>query len=235
MFDLLDNPEITRNNKFHLACQSGDLDAVTRYINEGADIDTVRSDMPALLVAAHGQHWPIVRLLIEKGVECNCKNRFGWSPLHSAAEHGNEEIIRLLIESAAYVNRKDKIGKTPLYVAISNGKIDACNLLVSLGADPKTPTENNDTALHNASKNGYLDLIKLFFDKGAIGSVENDKGETPASVAKDDVVRALIEQLELNRSSLSTPVVQSNPSNNSDEGKTSQSAPSTQKRKILKA
>jgi ankyrin repeat protein len=55
---------------------------------------------------------------------CNDKNpedKFGFTPLHSAAVHGNLEVVKLLMDHAKVKNPGDKTGKTPLHYAAKNG------------------------------------------------------------------------------------------------------------------
>jgi ankyrin repeat protein len=39
-----------------------------------------------------------VRLLLEKGVDINAKDDWGWAALHGAASAGQEAVVRLLLE-----------------------------------------------------------------------------------------------------------------------------------------
>lgn len=200
MFDMTQDPQFKANSEFHSACIRGDLEAAERHLAEGADINVTRSDMPALLMAASEQHWHVVRALVEKGAEVNCKNRHGWTPIHIVAQHGHEDLVQLMIDNAALFNRKDNHGETPLYVAAKAGKREVCFKLMKQGGDPRVGNDQRDTPMHCAARLGDSELLQAMSEKGAMAHAENDAGETPISVAADDSLRSMLEQLELARS-----------------------------------
>lgn len=62
--------------------------------------------------------------MIKNGAKVNSKdNIYGWSPLHKAAEAGNEKIAEILLENGADVDARNHLGNTPLYIAAINGKL----------------------------------------------------------------------------------------------------------------
>lgn len=199
-FDIYNNDSATsRNNDFSQACLRGDLDAVKRLVEAGADINTVRSDMPSLLLAANGQHWEICKFLIDRQVNLNCENLHGWSPLHIFAQQGHEELCRRACEEAAYVNRRDRRGQTPLYVAAVANQLETVKLLLSQGADPRNLTRERDTCMHAAARNGNAEMCQALSAAGALAHAENDAGETPITLAATDDLRAVLEAAELSR------------------------------------
>lgn len=63
----------------------------------------------------------IVKMLLDKGVDFNAKDKVEWTALHRAAYAGHHEIIKLLIENGADPNLKDDAGRTPLYLSAIEG------------------------------------------------------------------------------------------------------------------
>ena len=67
----------------------------------------------ALALASQFGHAPIVRLLLEAGVDPSRYNPAGFhahsTPLHQAALGGHTEVVRLLVEHGARVNLKDTL------------------------------------------------------------------------------------------------------------------------------
>lgn len=77
-----------------------------------ADLD----GCPALLWALRTAHEPLVRLLLEKGVDANSQRK-GVTALLYAVIRLREPIIRMLLENGADAGAIDKDGKTPLHYA----------------------------------------------------------------------------------------------------------------------
>lgn len=200
MFELYVNPTANLDADFHQACLKGDTHAAERLLTEGADINCVRGDMPAILLAANGEHWETLRMLIEKGAEVNCKNRHGWSPLHIAAQKGHEESIKKLQEANAFVNRRDAAGDTALYIAAQANQIGAVQLLLELGADPMIANKKGDTPMHWAARNDNADMVSLLASKGGSAAAENLDGETPVTLATSESLKAAMEKVEITRS-----------------------------------
>ncbi len=199
MFDLYRNPETTKNSDFHQACLRGDTMAAERLLDEGAEIDCVQSDLPALLAAVAGKHWDTAKMLLDRGAEPNCMNLHGWSPLHAAAAAGHEEMISRMIGAGAFVNRRDGHGETALYEAAKANRLEAVRLLLSLGGDPDIGNKKGDTPLHWASRHESEEMANDLLAKGARASRENREGETPVTLAPESL-RAVLERADLARS-----------------------------------
>jgi ankyrin repeat protein len=43
----------------------------------------------------------MVQLLVEKGVDIEARDKYGWTALHEAASSGHETTVRLLVEEGA--------------------------------------------------------------------------------------------------------------------------------------
>jgi len=56
-----------------------------------------------------GGHNKVVKQLVHNGAEINAKdNKIGWTPLHCAAENGQELVVKLLLDNNAEANTKDE-------------------------------------------------------------------------------------------------------------------------------
>jgi len=90
----------------HSAARDGDINAVKRLLNEGADVNATEPGFryTALTWAAMKGHTDIVKLLIEKGADVNAKISNVWTALTSAAYRGHTDIAKLLIEKGADID-----------------------------------------------------------------------------------------------------------------------------------
>ena len=79
--------------------------------------------------------------------QCPC----GFSPLHTAAIHGNHSVAELLIRYGSDVNAGDCNGSTPLHVASCQGMVSLISLLVDNGANISAKNFNGFTPLHSAA------------------------------------------------------------------------------------
>ena len=72
---------------------------------------------------------------IAAGADVNAKDKYGWTPLHSAAFNGHKEIVELLIDNGADLDAKNILGVTPLHYAANQGHTEIVELLIAKGAD----------------------------------------------------------------------------------------------------
>jgi ankyrin repeat protein len=120
------------------------LDVAQRLIELGLDVNAVANIKNT---AGYGQtplHFQALRrrkedrrvakLLIDKGANIAARDPNGCTPLHKAAEWGNDNLVRLLVEHGADVNSTDDGGNSPLHLAANHGRLDTVKLLLSLGA-----------------------------------------------------------------------------------------------------
>jgi ankyrin repeat protein len=100
------------------AIESGNADAVKKFIEEGINVSMVRGGVTPLMVAAAKGQTEIAKIIIGAGVNINEKNEEGWTALHKAAhDQAGTAIIDLLMESGIYIDGKDNRGKTALALA----------------------------------------------------------------------------------------------------------------------
>ena len=77
--------------------------------------------------AAHATE--IVRMLVESDAPVNAKQHGGWTALHAAADHGDEEMIKILLQHGADPLTQNDDGKTPAQIAQLKGRDKALELL----------------------------------------------------------------------------------------------------------
>lgn len=83
----------------------------------------------------HG-HDALLKLLLENGVNIECKNKKGQTAVNEATQRSNRMAVKLLIAKGANVNTLDHSKTTPLHHAAHMGASDMVRLLLENGADP---------------------------------------------------------------------------------------------------
>ncbi len=97
------------------AARQGDLDAIVKFLNEGADIDG-KYDMdftPLHWAAAMGEPRAIA-LLADNGADLNSRDGHQSTPILLAAFFGRPECVRILLEKGADPELANKDGSRPL-------------------------------------------------------------------------------------------------------------------------
>ncbi|MBT8399196.1 MAG: ankyrin repeat domain-containing protein [Rhodothermia bacterium] len=90
------------NSEWEAAVTSGDSDAVSQLLREGANVDARdRYGRTGLMIAAHAGHLHVVETLIASGADLNVTAKYGFSALMLAAVSGHEEIARTLAAAGA--------------------------------------------------------------------------------------------------------------------------------------
>jgi ankyrin repeat protein len=147
-----------------LAADINNLEAITAMLEAGADpmIPTEQNITALMMAAGAGASFTeerpadakalalqAVKLFVKLGGDVKTKAQFGWTPMHLAAYHGQDDVIKYLAEQGANLNEMDGFGQTPLSIAsaiVTEGIGDAyrqtplryrketAELLLSLGA-----------------------------------------------------------------------------------------------------
>ena len=116
------------------ASACGNIEIVKLLVNEGADVNMIKSQGTALGVAACQGHYKCVEFLIEAGANVNIADTTVTSPLVSALAvpswtSTREKCIglltsmKLLLQAGADVNQTDRHGLTPLHLAVCEQRL----------------------------------------------------------------------------------------------------------------
>ena len=150
----------------------------------------------------------IIEFLITScGVEVNCQDRHGVTPLHLACSVMNIAAVEALLQCTSIdPSIKDNNHNTPLHEACQSGnvfivekilqwmKVGECSL------DLLSPNRDKRSPLHVAAKNGHSSIVKLIlhhgFDRRAelVGAVDTD-GSTPLHLACESRVEETVRTL----------------------------------------
>ncbi len=85
----------------------------------------------------------------------------GWTALHYAVAHGNNNAVKLLAENKADLNAKSYADETPLHVAVSKGELNTVKLLLEKGADINAKDKYGQKPLDVASDGNKKIILEL--------------------------------------------------------------------------
>ncbi|KAA3602837.1 MAG: hypothetical protein DWQ06_06595 [Calditrichaeota bacterium] len=83
-------------------------------IKNGASSEDKKSHASAIHFAVAQRNEEILKALLECGIDCNTKDKFGRTPLHWAATNNSIGMVNLLIQNGAKTELKDSNGFTAL-------------------------------------------------------------------------------------------------------------------------
>ncbi len=146
---------------------------------------------------AYQKHSPQqYRLITHKPFISNTNIHFdtkGWTDLHKAATHKNQEALKkLLQEKTIDINKPDKLGRTALHHAAINGFAPGLKLLLKYGADIHIRDKKGRSPLHLAAgknraqwsnENDYCYITHLLLKAGSSINQQDKKGRTPLHYA----------------------------------------------------
>jgi len=137
------------------AASSGDLDALTYVLDQGASVDGILDERP-IAAAVCGGHAPLVRLLIARGASIETGE---WSAFETAAICEHPELFALLPASQAARDRA-------LIEVIDAERSAVLVPVLAAGADPNHCDEGS-CPVSLAVYRGALDTLRLLTRHGA--------------------------------------------------------------------
>lgn len=124
--------------------------------------------------------------ILDKGVDINCRDTNGMTPLIAAAGKGYLDMVKLLIERGADVSLKEKRkGLSALKFAAGGGHSEVIRLLLDAGADVNELDYWGRGALIFAAGKGVIENVKMLIERGAEVNVKDVYGNTALTVAED--------------------------------------------------
>lgn len=134
---------------------------------------------PTLLVMAveEGDREAVERLLAA-GADPNDPDRYGYTPLHKAAEAGEIEIMQALLAAGVFVDAlnvgggmpefaKENQGQTPFHRAAAAGQAEAVRVLREHGADPNARDDMGKFPLLLGAQSGSFETVRSILAAGA--------------------------------------------------------------------
>ena len=148
------------------AARSGDVEEMQSLIRRGANINHLDYDgRGALAMAAVEGNFKVVELLLIEGVDKNCRNRWGQTPLQEAMEARQGPVVELLLQWRAQIDTETSSGA--LCSAASTDDVEQLRRLVENKADVNKGDYDNRTPLHLAAAEGHDKAAEYLLDQKA--------------------------------------------------------------------
>lgn len=177
---------------FRVVCTRGLPYFAEILIEAGANYNFKEKSLgkTSLRAAAHFGRTEMVQLLLDKGLDPDVRDDWGWTPLHVAI---NPETAKALIDGGANIHAKAKDGNEAIHSLIGENMLDSVKYLLSLGVDVDTHGKNNITPLHQAVIFNHVDGAQLLLDNGAnIKAVDSNEMTCLHFARSEAMVRFLI-------------------------------------------
>ncbi|KAJ8261827.1 hypothetical protein GJAV_G00158870, partial [Gymnothorax javanicus] len=143
---------------------------------------------------------PLPSLLsIWRGLNVNCVDSSGYTPLHHASLNGHRDVVLKLLQYEASTNVADSKGCFPLHLAAWKGDVEIVRILINHGPSHCRVNEQNhekETALHCAAQYGHSEVVSVLLQELTDPTMRNSRSETPLDLAalygRLQVVRMLV-------------------------------------------
>ncbi|CAG0889060.1 unnamed protein product [Darwinula stevensoni] len=166
------------SNALHEAAYFGRRDVVAALIDTGIDLNAKRADgWAAIHISCLANNpVPILRILLQKGVDVNSVTNDGKTALDIAVKEGKTSVEAFLRSQGGKsgiclrpetVDLRDSDGLTKLHKAARDGSITDVKNLIGCGANVHVLNHHGSTALHEAAYNGRDEVIAELLKAGA--------------------------------------------------------------------
>jgi hypothetical protein len=174
----------------HVAVRKGDLQAMTKALEGGADVDAVSNTWTPIRSAVIHDNLAAAELLIAYGADLEVGDGDDDVALGDAALFGYKAMAELLVKKGgADLEAKNDSGYTPLHRAVRSGHKDTAQLLLDSGANVDATDKKGRTPLFAAAEQGSAEMIKLLIGYGANANAVDNDGNTPSIGTNDNEER----------------------------------------------
>lgn len=183
------NPSFEYGQRLRRYAGRGCADEVQRILVRGCNANTADGEgLTALHYACEFNKLDVIRVIREVAGESlviNAQCKYGWTPLHCAAHHGNSDCVDMLLEMDAGLEVPSKELKTALHMAAGQGRVEICQKLLSAGAEINAVDKHKMTAFHDAAYKGHAVCYRALVAAGADVSILDELGNSAESYLED--------------------------------------------------
>ena len=158
---------IRSTTAYHIAIANNDDGSVKLILDQGlVDKNLLAQDgFTPIHWALYTDHYEMMKLLVDKGVDVNARSLNGTTPLMDAVELKSVKGVEALLELGAEVDCDDARGFTALHRAAGMGQDQVARKLLIKGADAFQTSDNGLTALDLAKERNHEAIITLLTEK----------------------------------------------------------------------
>ena len=128
----------------------------------------------------------MVELLIDFGYDVDIADKFGWTPLMSAAASGRIDVVKYLCSKGAKVDVKERNGKTALHLAAQDGHSEVVKIIIEYGGNKKIRCKKRKNPLDYALEAEKVDRIRKEKTVEALGAhlmqIENRRSRNKCNI-----------------------------------------------------
>ncbi|EAL68440.1 ankyrin repeat-containing protein [Dictyostelium discoideum AX4] len=200
------------SNKLHAAVSARDLTRLKQRLSQPrkAKIELAEYDSmdqtPLCAALRNGSH-DIVREILffyqSNKMDINDQDKSGYTPLHVAASHCDDQILMLLLNyEGINVNITNEDKNSALHYFCQKFRSPNCqepfSIFLKKGVNVNAQNKNGETPLHKSIFNNTVRLlmVNMLLDAGAEVNVLNSRGESPLHFAvrlgREDLVSVLV-------------------------------------------
>ena len=185
------------------AAERGDLPAVERLLEDGADVDERRADgRTAVTAAALGDHVDIARALIAAGADVDLQDADRQNALLVTGVTGSVAMLQEVLKASPDFTLTNRYGGVAIIPASERGHVDYVRAVLDTEIDIDHVNNLGWTALLEAVILGdggpaHVEIVRMLLQAGADRSIADRDGVTALEHARekgyDDMVRLLEE------------------------------------------
>lgn len=137
-----------------------------------------------LMSAVYIGDYEQAHVLLESGVDVNCSNLSGTTPLIIATLHRDHRILSMLLQYRATVTQKDRKALDAFYYSVYEDDLYAVKQLIERGASINRGYVGNTNALMLSVYRHNLPMLKLLLSHGADVNARSKHGMTALWLAE---------------------------------------------------